>query len=141
MTDAGYTIGQAARVAGVGVETIRFYERKALIDQPPKPAHGARRYPQDTVARVQALRKGQELGFSLAEIDGLLALRTDPSADCGAVRQRAQKHLEEVERKQARLAGIAGKLRGLIAACPGQGATDECAILDTLIARDSESGR
>lgn len=130
MSDAGYTIGQAAGAAGVGVETIRFYERKGYIDRPPKRSRGARRYPQETVDRVRALRQGQALGFSLTETDALLALRADPAADCGDVRRRAEAQLDAVERKRARLGEVADKLRELIAACPGRGATHACAILD-----------
>lgn len=130
MAASTYTIGRAARAAGVGVETVRFYERKGLIERPPKPFRGARCYPQATVDRIRALRQGQELGLSLAQIDALLALRADPQADCGDVRERAEAHLEDVERKRARLAEIAAKLRELIAACPGTGATRACAILD-----------
>lgn len=130
MAGGGYTIGQAARAAGVGVETIRFYERKGLVEQPPKPQGGARRYSLATVDRVRALRQGQELGFSLAETDALLALRADPGADCSDVRERAKGHLDEIERRRARLGEVADKLRELIASCPGQGATHACAILD-----------
>lgn len=140
MDGHAYSIGQTARAAGVGVETIRFYERKGFIDQPPKPVRGARRYPQATVDRVRALRQGQELGFSLAEIDALLALRADPAADCHDVRERAEAHLEEIERRRARLGEVADKLRELIAACPGRGATRECAILDTFTQRDPHAG-
>ncbi|PSQ90736.1 MAG: hypothetical protein BRD57_06075 [Proteobacteria bacterium SW_6_67_9] len=98
MSEPGYSIGQAARAAGVGVETVRFYERKGFIERPPKPASGARRYPQTTVDRIRALRQGQELGFSLAEIDALLALHADPATDCAHVRERAERHLDEIER-------------------------------------------
>jgi MerR family mercuric resistance operon transcriptional regulator len=138
MRERGYTIGQAARAAGVGVETIRFYERKGLIEQPLTPPQGARRYPQATVDRIRALRQGQELGLSLADIDGLLALRADPGADCGDVRERAQAHLDEIERRRARLSAIADKLREVIAACPGRGATHACTILETFTAGDSD---
>lgn len=136
--DSTYTIGQAARASGVGVETVRFYERKGLIEQPPKPAHGARRYPQATVDRIRALRQGQELGLSLAEIHALLALRADPTADCSDVRSRAETHLAEVERRRARLGEVADKLRELIAACPGRGAIRECAILDAFTRMDMD---
>ncbi len=58
------TISKAARKAGVGVETIRFYERKGLIEQPPKPrGTGFRVYPDETVQRVRFIRQAQELGF------------------------------------------------------------------------------
>lgn len=141
MTASTYTIGQAARAAGVGVETIRFYERKGLIERPPRPLAGARRYPQDTVDRIRALRQGQELGFSLAEIADLLALRADPGADCAEVRQRAEVHLEAVERRRAHLGEVVDKLHELIAACPGRGATRECAILDAFTALDPPTDR
>lgn len=87
--EATYTIGQTARAAGVGIETVRFYERKGYIERPAKPPQRARRYPRATVDRIRALRQGQEPGFSLAEVDALLALRVDPEADCAAVRERA----------------------------------------------------
>lgn len=130
MADHGYTIGQAAHAAGVGVETIRFYQRKGLVEQPLRPASGPRRYPQATVDHIRALRQGQELGLSLAEIDALLALRADPDADCSDVHERAKGHLAEIEHRCARLSEVADKLRELIAACPGQGATHACTILD-----------
>lgn len=133
-----YTIGQAARAAGVGVETIRFYERKGLIERPPRPLAGARCYPRTTVDRIRALRQGQDLGFGLAEIAELLALRADPGADCGEVRRRAELHLEDVERKRARLGEVAARLHELIAACPGEGATRACAILDAFAPSSGE---
>ena len=68
------TIGTAARKAGVGVETIRFYERKGLIDRPPKPLDsGFRVYPDEAVRRVRFIRQAQKIGFSLREIDELLS--------------------------------------------------------------------
>jgi len=137
MSDRGYTIGQAARAASVGVETIRFYERKGLVEQPPKPFQGARRYPQETVHRIRALRQGQELGFSLTEIDTLLSLRAHSTADCREVRARAQDHLADIERRRARLGEVADKLHELIAACPGEGPTRECAILDAFTSMEA----
>lgn len=137
MASETYTIGQAARAAAVGVETIRFYERRGYIERPPKPRRGARRYTPATVERIRALRQGQELGFSLAEIHALLALQADPAADCGDVRDRAEAHLATVERKRARLDDIAAKLRALIAACPGHGAPQGCAILEALTTGDT----
>jgi len=140
MSSDGYTISQAAREAGVGVETIRFYERQGLIERPSKPVQGARRYPQATVDRIRALRQGQELGFSLAEVGDLLALRTDPGADCAEVRARAEAHLRAIERKRAHLGEVAAKLDALIAACPGEGATHACAILDAFTGERAGAG-
>jgi MerR family mercuric resistance operon transcriptional regulator len=127
------TISRAARKAGVGVETIRFYERKGLIAQPPRPrGAGFREYPIETVRRIRFIRQAQEIGFSLREIDELLSLRADPAADCNAVRVRAAAKLEEVNRKVEQLDRIRRALEVLIAACPGSGALRSCSILETL---------
>ena len=128
------TIGRVARNAGVGVETIRFYERKGLIDQPPKPQYGGYRiYSEDTVARIRFIRQAQELGFSLGEISELLSLQADPRAECEDVRAQAKKKLAEVERKITQLSAIRSALRELIAACPRQGlATGRCSILEAM---------
>jgi Hg(II)-responsive transcriptional regulator len=127
------TIGQAAGNAGCGVETVRFYERRGLIDQPPRPANGGFRvYPEATVERIRFIRQAQELGFSLAEIAGLLALRADPSADCAEVRDHARAKLDEVDRKIAGLEHLRLALAQIIAACPGQGALRSCTIMDAL---------
>ena len=64
----GYTIGQLARAAGVNVETVRYYQRIGLLEEPPRPARGYRRYPPDSVARLHFIRQAQGLGFSLREI-------------------------------------------------------------------------
>ncbi len=127
------TIGNAAREAGVGVETIRFYERKGLIDQPRKPDFGGFRiYPVETVRRVRFIRQAQEHGFSLREIEELLSLRADPAVDCADVRAHARIKLDEVNRKIARLERIGAALEEIIAACPGRGALRKCSIMDAL---------
>ena len=83
-------IGKLAEKAGVGVETVRFYERRGLIDQPLKPqSYGFRSYPKELVQRIRFIRHAQTLGFTLTEIEELLALRTDPATDCSDVRDRA----------------------------------------------------
>lgn len=136
------TISKAARLAGIGVETVRFYERKRLIEQPPKPKDsGFRDYPIETIRRLRFIRQAQELGFSLKEIDELLSLRADPSADCADVRTRAQTKLAEVNEKITRLGAIQSALRGLIGACPGQGpAARCCSILEALTDAEEDGG-
>ena len=127
------TIGEAARRADVGVETIRFYERKGLIEQPLKPLEtGFRVYPEETVDRIGFIRQAQELGFSLREIDDLLSLRADPGADSADVRTRALGKLEEVDRKIGHLKDMRAALKTVIAACPGQGAVECCSILEAM---------
>lgn len=129
------TIGRAARAAGVGIETIRFYERRGLIERPPKPRDaGYRMYPPEIVARIQFIRQAQTLGFSLREVQELLALRTDPAADCGAVRERARAKVLQVNEKIAELERIRVALERIIAICPGRGALPSCTILEAMAA-------
>lgn len=129
----GLTIGRTAALAGVGVETIRFYERRGLIEQPPRPRNGGfRTYDRAVVDRIRFIRLAQELGFSLREIKDLLSLRADASADCADVRRRALTKREEVERKIANLLQIRAALDRLIATCPGSGALGGCTIMDAL---------
>lgn len=129
----GLTIGKAAQAAGVGVETIRFYERQQLIEQPPRPAGpGQRLYPDDTVRRIRFIKEAQELGFSLREARELLALRTDPSADCSEVRELATAKLADVRDKIRRLQEIDAALERLVATCPGCGGLEACSIMDAL---------
>lgn len=135
---AGLSIGRAAREAGVGVETIRFYERQSLVQQPPKPdGAGVRLYSAITVERVRFVREAQELGFSLREIKELLALRADPASDCSKVRQQATTKLDEVHRKISRLQEIGAALEHLIATCPGRGGLQACSIMEALTSRSS----
>jgi MerR family copper efflux transcriptional regulator len=127
------TIGRAARRAGVGVETIRFYERRGLIEQPPKPATSAFRvYSEETVARIRFIRQAQELGFSLSEAGELLGLKADPAADAADVRNRAAAKLDQVDEKIRQLERIRGALQALIVACPGQGELGRCSIMEAL---------
>ncbi|WP_300301182.1 MerR family DNA-binding protein [Ferrovibrio sp.] len=132
----GMTISRAAERAGVGVETIRFYERRGLIEQPVRPRTGGYRfYDTEVVERIRFIRQGQELGFSLREIAELLSLRADPGADCGDVRTQAVSKREEVDRKIAQLQHIRSALDELIATCPGGGALRACTIIDAMAGR------
>lgn len=129
----GMTIGRAARAAGVNVETIRFYERRRLIEQPPKPAFGGYRvYPETTVRRVRFIRRAQDLGFSLREIAELLSLQTTGGADAADVQDRAVEKLRDVDEKIERLQRIRGSLTDLLARCPGQGDLRCCSIYEAL---------
>mgnify|MGYP002625069696 CR=1 FL=1 len=128
-----FTIGRAAEAAGVNVETVRFYERKGLIEQPPKPlAGGFREYDAATVARIRFVRQAQEIGFSLGAIADLLELRADPAADCAEVRARALEKRDGVQAKLEQLIRIRQALDTLIANCPGGGAIEACTILDAI---------
>lgn len=126
------TIGRLARRAGVGVETVRFYEREGLIEQPPRRDSGWRQYPEGVVSRLRFIRRAQEVGFSLKEIEELISLRLDPSADSAEVRARAEAKIDEIEKKMRDLQGMKDALVRLAGACSGEGSAQECPILETL---------
>jgi MerR family mercuric resistance operon transcriptional regulator len=126
------TIGKVARLAGVGVETVRFYERQGLIDEPPRRLSGYRQYPPETVSRVRFIRHAKELGFSLKEIKELQELRIDPDATCHDVRQRTRAKIQQIEEKIRSLQRIQQALQKLEAACDGAGSVSTCPVLNAL---------
>ena len=131
--ESGLPIGRAAQAANVGVETIRFYERQELIEKPARPlGSGPRRYSREAVERIRFIREAQRLGFTLREVRELLALQTDPAADCSDVRDRAAGKLAEVRIKVAQLQRMAGALETMIAGCPAHGRLEGCTILSAL---------
>jgi len=133
---AALTIARAAREAGVNIETVRFYERKGLIERPPK-GEGYRVYSPEQITRIRFIKEAQQIGFSLAEIKELVTLRADPSADCSVVQQQAMAKQQEVRRKIEQLREIDAALETLIAACPGQGVLQCCSIMEALTIRAS----
>lgn len=131
------TIGEVARAAEVGVETVRFYERKGLIAEPPRRESGYRQYPADTVRRVRFIRRAKDLGFLLKEVGELLSLRVDPGRTCGDVRALARSKIVDIQGKIAELQRIGNTLERLVRSCRGKGPMSECPILDML---DEEEG-
>ena len=121
-----------ANRAGVGVETIRFYEREGLIEEPARRDSGYRIYPADTVDRLRFIKRAKELGFSLKEIKELMGLRLAPGATCGQVKRRAEAKIGDIEDKIRSLQRMKQALQKLTAACGGKGSTSECPILDAL---------
>lgn len=130
--ESSMTIGMLARAAGVGRETVRFYEREGLLPEPPRSASGYRRYPPDSVERLRFIRRAQGLGFTLQEIGDLLALRVDEVAACGAVEARARRKLESVAQKLTELRRLKRALERLVAACAAREPTSDCPILEEI---------
>jgi MerR family mercuric resistance operon transcriptional regulator len=126
------TIGQVARSAGVGVETVRFYERRGLIEEPARRESGYRQYPEDVVARLRFVKRAKELGFSLKEIKELLDLRVDPTTTCAEVKRQAEAKIGDIEERIRTLKRMKKALVKLTAVCSGRGPTTECPILDAL---------
>jgi len=129
---SGLSISEVARQAGVGVETIRFYERKGLIKEPPRRASGYRQFSLDAVKRIRFIKRAQELGFSLSEIADLLSLRAVPYSSCKDVKRRAEAKLADIERKLQDLQRMRKTLMQLVEGCRGVGPVADCPILDAL---------
>jgi MerR family copper efflux transcriptional regulator len=128
----GLTVGEVAKQAAVNIATLRYYERQGLITRPPRSLSNYRLYSQETVRRVQFIKRAQHLGFSLKEIHELLMLRAAPQAQCGDVRERAFAKIREIEQKVRTLHAMHAILAKLVAACAGQGAITDCPILESL---------
>jgi MerR family copper efflux transcriptional regulator len=126
------TIGKLAQRAGVGVETIRFYEREGLISEPPRRPSGYRDYPLETVARIVFIRRAKDLGFTLKEINELLELRVRPRRNCAQVKQSADAKIADIEGKIASLRRMRRALKDLTKACEERTQTTECPILASL---------
>ena len=126
------TIGALAHAAEVGVETIRFYERKGLIPEPPRTRSGYRQYAGDSVDRVKFIRRAQGLGFSLREISELLDMRVDEVAACGPVEAQAREKLGQVAGKIEELRRMEAALQRLVEACESREPTGVCPILEEL---------
>ena len=126
------TIGKLAKRAGVGVETIRFYERKGLIPEPPRRSSGYREYDDDTVTRVRFIRHAKELGFTLKEINGLLSLQLDPEKPCQDVNRRIETKLSDIDEKIQMLNRMKDALQRLSTQCGGERSVSDCPILEAL---------
>jgi MerR family mercuric resistance operon transcriptional regulator len=126
------TIGNVSKQSGIGVETVRFYEKSGLIDEPPRTESGYRQYPPSTIVRIQFIKRAKELGFTLKEIKELLNLRLDPITTCEDVRLMAEEKLRNVRAKVRSLQGIEKALGELIGACAAGGPDGECPILEAL---------
>ena len=123
------TIGQVARQAGIGVETVRFYEREGLLQQPERRLSGYREYTLHAVTRLRFIKQAQRLGFTLREIKELLALQLDPAATRSQVRQQAEAKVADIDQRIRELKRMKNALKPLIQACDGQGALEGCPIL------------
>jgi len=127
------TIGTLADVAGVNIETIRYYQRRGLLDEPSKPLGGHRRYAPEQAKRVRFIKRAQALGFTLDEVGALLTL--DEACACGETRALAARKLGLIEQKMADLAAIRQALGGLVRQCDVEDSHTVCPIIDVL-ARD-----
>ncbi|MDT8377124.1 MAG: heavy metal-responsive transcriptional regulator [Mariprofundaceae bacterium] len=130
------TIGKLAKQCGVGVETIRFYEREGLILQPKRKPSGYRLYPKEAVNQIYFIRQAKDLGFTLKEIREILNLRLDGEQACDEVRSLAEVKIANIEEKIDLLQRMRTTLGELVVACKSNKRTEPCPILRAIEKED-----
>jgi MerR family copper efflux transcriptional regulator len=124
------SIGQLSQQTGVAIDTIRYYERNALLKPAGRLASGYRRYGDHEMKRLVFIRRAKSLGFSLDDIRVLLHLSDERNV--GKIRRTAQSKLDDIDRRIAELQRVRAGLGQLIEACPGHGRAEACPILNAL---------
>ncbi len=128
----GWTIGQLSKMASVNVQTVRYYERRNLLQPTDRKTSGYRVYSDDALRRLRFIKNAQALGFTLHEIEELLDLRINSKARCGDIQRKAEAKLKHVEAKVRDLQSLEAALRRLIRTCRAGQPTDHCPILQSL---------
>lgn len=124
--------GEIASQAGVNVETLRYYERRGLLPEPERLESGYRAYASDAVRIVRFIKRAQELGFTLAEVEVLLELAAGGPESCEAVQRVAKHRIDELEQKIDVLVAMRDSLLRLLATCARPRSERECPLLQTI---------
>ena len=130
------TIGELAKAADVGVQTIRYYERRGLIPKPPRSESGYRQYTPDTITLVKFIKRTQELGFSLNEITELISLKLEQTTDCGDIKSVAVSKISEIDSKIRTLREMKRALIKVVDICTEEGPLTDCPILEVMENKD-----
>lgn len=131
----GIPIGALSRRTGVNIETIRYYERIALLPAPPRTPGGRRAYGPDETKRLIFIRRSRELGFSISDIRSLIDLGEPERASCTDVCAIAAPHLDDVRARIADLQRLETLLARTMSQCAGGGSPD-CGVLEALCGTD-----
>lgn len=132
-------IGQVATRAGVNIDTLRYYERRGLLAEPARRPSGYREYPEETVPIIRFIKRAQDLGFTLNEIEELISLRDGGDGRRRSeVRALAEAKMHDIDQKLARLQAMRSALFGLIETCACGRGRPACPILEAL--NDSADG-
>jgi MerR family transcriptional regulator, copper efflux regulator len=126
------TISEVAKQAGIGLQTIRYYERQGLLAPSPRTEAGYRIFSSESVRRIRFIKRAQGLGFSLKEIKELLSLRIDAHMTQADIRKRTRAKIADVEQKIRHLQAIHASLLRMAQDCSGCGSLIDCPILENL---------
>lgn len=132
MRDDRLRIGEVANGAGVNIQTLRYYERRGLLEAPERSASGYREYPTETVRLIRFIKRAQDLGFTLTEIVELIALRDAKGRKRSEVRARAEAKLRDIDGKVAQLQAMRSALHTLVESCACRNGRPICPILEEL---------
>lgn len=127
----GLTRSELAKKCGVNIESLRYYEKRKLIDPPPRSQSGYRVYSEEDAVRVGFIKSARNLGFTLKEIGDLMKLRVDKKKSCDSVMVKARKRLDEVDKKITDLKSMRKVLNQLIGQCEKSLPTNDCPILSS----------
>ena len=130
-----FAIGQLASAAGVGIDTVRYYERSGLLKPATRSTSGYRKYGEGELDRLNFIRRAQHLGFSLGEIGELLAIST--RGDVAAMHAAAKVRLHDIDKRIAELHQMREALANLMSGCPMDGEAADCPILRALLNKES----
>lgn len=131
-------IGKLAKACNIKIDTIRYYERFNLIQPEGRTQAGYRLYNRESIRRIKFIIKAKSLGFKLDEILDLLNLHSSDKATAGDVLLLTQAKITELKLKSEELNVIKIILEDLVKACPGEGPTSDCPILDYMFPKDPE---
>ncbi|MBI2071041.1 MAG: heavy metal-responsive transcriptional regulator [Elusimicrobia bacterium] len=132
------TIGKVAKLGGVNIQTVHYYERRGILFPDDRRDSGYRLYNEEAVQKLRFIKNAQALGFTLKEIEGLLKLRVSHRARCGDVKRKAETKLRSVREKIASLKAMEKTLLGLVRTCRIKATTDRCPILRSLEIKDGK---
>ena len=130
-------VSEAAERAGVNVQTLRYYERRGLLPKPPRRASGYREVPEETVRIVRFIKRAQQLGFSLDEVEVLLRLRRQSGRNRQQIGSLAERQMRDIDKKIEELDRMRAALRKLVSSCR-DGGTPNCPLIEALNGEDGD---
>ncbi|MBB6449659.1 MerR family mercuric resistance operon transcriptional regulator [Geomicrobium halophilum] len=137
----GLTISQIAKRSNVNIETVRYYEKRGLISEPPRTESGYRKFPQGVIKDIQFIKRAQDVGFTLEEIKKLLLASNNEDFHSEEVYEFAMNKIQENEKKIHDFNHMKSLLEELAAQCPGSGVPkDQCPIITNLSEGEIEDG-
>ena len=125
-------IGELAGRAGVNIQTLRYYERRGLLEEPERSSSGYREYPSEAVRLIRFIKRAQDLGFTLGEVAELMTLRDGKGRRRSEVRALAEAKMRDIDRKLAQLQAMRSALYGLVESCACRDGRPACPILEAL---------